>query len=79
MTDKLPSTEELKEKLDNRNERIRQQWIKTFEARIVREELQKCQKAEGVNHYAVCRPLAETYLDLLKDAKVKGFTIVDEE
>lgn len=23
-----------------------------------------------MNHYAVCRPLAETYLELLKDAKV---------
>lgn len=43
-----------------------------MEARIVREELQKCQKAEGVNHYAVCKPLVETYLELLKDAKVSG-------
>lgn len=54
------------------DERIRQQWIKTYEARIVREELQKCQKAEGVNHYAVCRPLVETYMELLKDAKVSA-------
>ena len=43
-----------------------------MEARIVREELQKCQKAEGVNHYAVCKPLVETYLELLKDAKVSA-------
>lgn len=42
-----------------------------MEARIVREELQKCQKAEGVNHYQVCHDLAQKYMDLLKDAKVR--------
>jgi hypothetical protein len=41
-----------------------------MQARIVREELQKCQKAEGINHYQVCHGLAEKYLELLKDAKV---------
>ncbi|CAO1633886.1 unnamed protein product [Jaminaea pallidilutea] len=76
--ERLPSKEELKARMQANDERIRQQWIKTYEARIVREELQKCQKAEGVNHYAVCRPLVETYMELLKDAKVKGFRIIDE-
>lgn len=46
------------------------QWVKTMEARIVREELMKCHRSEGVNHYAICKPLVETYMDLLKDAKV---------
>lgn len=58
--------------VDERNERMRQQWIKTYEARLVAAEISKCQKAEGVNHYAVCRPIVETYLDLLKDAKVRA-------
>lgn len=58
--------------LDARAERVRQDWIKTMEARIVREELQKCRKAEGVNSYYYCKPLVETYLGLLRDAKVSG-------
>jgi hypothetical protein len=41
-----------------------------MEARIVREELQKCHKAEGVNHYQVCSDLAKKYHSLLADAKV---------
>lgn len=41
-----------------------------MQARIVREELQKCHKAEGVNHYQVCEGLTKRYMELLKDAKV---------
>lgn len=41
-----------------------------MEARIVREELQKCHKAEGVNHYQACSDLAKKYHSLLADAKV---------
>lgn len=59
-------------RMDSRNEQMRQQWIKTYEARLVAAEISKCQKAEGVNHYAVCRPLVDTYLELLKDAKVRA-------
>lgn len=44
--------------------------MRTMEARIVREELQKCHKAEGVNHYQVCSDLAKKYHSLLADAKV---------
>lgn len=43
-----------------------------MEARIVREELQKCHKAEGVNHYQVCNELAKKYHSLLADAKVSS-------
>lgn len=42
-----------------------------MEARIVREELQKCHKAEGVNHYQACSDLANKYHSLLADAKVR--------
>ena len=38
---------------------IREQWIKTMEQRLVRDELAKCYKAEGVNHYVACKDLAE--------------------
>jgi hypothetical protein len=41
-----------------------------MEARLVREELEKCQKTEGVNHYENCRWLSEKYLTKLKENKV---------
>ncbi|PWN47896.1 hypothetical protein IE53DRAFT_389956 [Violaceomyces palustris] len=50
-----------------------------MEARLVREELQKCHKSEGVNHYQVCAGLSKKYLDLLEDAKVKGYRIIETE
>lgn len=38
----------------------------------VREELQKCWRTEGVNHYEVCHPLTEKYLDLLRTNRVSN-------
>ncbi|CAE6537135.1 unnamed protein product [Rhizoctonia solani] len=71
------AVETYKNVLDSRDKIIRESWIRTMEARLVREELQKCHKFEGVNHYQSCKELAEKYIDLLKDAKVKGFTTID--
>ncbi|KAK0532634.1 hypothetical protein OC834_002529 [Tilletia horrida] len=72
------TADELRAKISAREEKIREDWIRTMQARIVREELQKCYKAEGVNHYQVCHDLAQTYNKLLKDAKVQGYRIIDE-
>jgi hypothetical protein len=36
---------------------LREQWIKSMEARVVREELSKCYYREGVNHLANCTAL----------------------
>ncbi|KAF9790441.1 hypothetical protein BJ322DRAFT_1017157 [Thelephora terrestris] len=54
-------------KLKAREEHIRENWIKAMEARIVRDNLSKCQKVEGVNHYERCKDLAERYADMLKE------------
>lgn len=62
------------ETLSQREEKIRESWVRTMEARIVREELQKCHKAEGVNHYQACSDLAKKYHSLLADAKVSSNT-----
>ncbi|KAG9120316.1 hypothetical protein FRC07_004235 [Ceratobasidium sp. 392] len=70
--------ETYKNVLANRDNHIRESWIKVMETRLVREELQKCHKFEGVNHYQSCKELAEKYIDLLKDAKLKGYTVVEE-
>lgn len=43
-----------------------------MEARLVRDELIKCQRSEGVNHYKACGYLAEMYTGMIRDNKV-GF------
>jgi len=48
-----------------------------MEARLVREELAKCHKAEGVNHYENCAWLSEKYLNMLKDSKVRWLCSVE--
>lgn len=49
--------------------------MKAMEARLVREELEKCQKTEGVNHYENCRWLTEKYLKMLKENKVLSLRV----
>lgn len=58
-------------KLKSREEHIRETWVKAMEARIVRENLSKCQKVEGVNHYEKCKDLAERYTDMLRENKAR--------
>jgi len=48
-----------------------------MEVRIVRDELQKCQRAEGVNHYESCRELSNKYIDMLKQNRTKGWKQID--
>lgn len=55
-----------------REKTIKESWVGAMEARIVREELVKCQQAEGVNHYAECKHLAELYLQLMKTNKASA-------
>lgn len=43
-----------------------------MQVRLVHDELQKCHRAEGENHYQVCGPIARVYKDLLKEAKARS-------
>lgn len=52
---------------------IREQWVKSMMARLVREELGKCYAAEGVNHLEKCGRLRERYFEALKDARIRGY------
>ncbi|KAK4044503.1 mitochondrial ribosomal protein L37-domain-containing protein [Parachaetomium inaequale] len=52
---------------------IREQWVQVMMGRLVREELSKCYYREGVNHLEKCGRLRERYLELLANAKVKGY------
>lgn len=53
-----------------REAKVRDDWVKTMEARLVREELAKCWREEGVNHYQSCHALTEKYLDMLRSHRV---------
>jgi NADH dehydrogenase (ubiquinone) 1 beta subcomplex subunit 10 len=60
------------ERVKAREAHIRESWVRAMEARIVRDELQRCQRAEGVNSYETCRDLAERYLSMLRDNRVRA-------
>ena len=60
-------------KFQEREELMRESWVKTMELRLVRAELDKCHKAEGVNHYENCRWLAEKYLHMMRENRVCCF------
>ncbi|KDR78918.1 hypothetical protein GALMADRAFT_244575 [Galerina marginata CBS 339.88] len=68
---------EIKAKLQEREDNIRESWVKAMETRLVREELAKCHQAEGVNHYENCKWLSEMYLHLLRTQRVKGYKKID--
>lgn len=46
-----------------------------MEARIVRGELQKCYRGEGVNHLQNCKELAEKYAGMIRDNKVSKLSV----
>ncbi|KAG8835469.1 hypothetical protein FRC17_003036 [Serendipita sp. 399] len=72
-----PPMEEVRAKYDARDKYIRESWVRTMEARLVGEELSKCRKGEGVNAYQNCKYLADLYMELLKDASLKGYKQVE--
>jgi len=43
-----------------------------MEVRLVRDELEKCQKNEGVNHYENCGWLADKYIQMLQNNRVRA-------
>jgi len=59
--------------MDAREQKLREDWIKLMEHRLLRDQLKKCYKTEGVNHFQNCKELAEKYLNLLEESKIKGY------
>lgn len=62
--------------IDAQEAKIRSDWVNTMEARLVREELAKCWREEGVNHYQSCHALAEKYLDMVRTHRVRPTIIL---
>ncbi|EPQ52748.1 hypothetical protein GLOTRDRAFT_131987 [Gloeophyllum trabeum ATCC 11539] len=69
--------EELQARLKARDDHLRESWVRAMEARIVRDELKKCQRGEGVNHLENCKWLADKYANMLKENRVKGYKMID--
>lgn len=57
--------------MEARDLHLRESWARAMEARIVQEELDKCHRA-GVNHYENCKWLADKYLAMLKENRVRS-------
>ncbi|CAG8609401.1 10770_t:CDS:2 [Acaulospora morrowiae] len=55
--------------LANKEYQIREHWVRAMEVRLVKQQLGKCQKTEGVNAMVNCRRLAKLYLELLREYK----------
>lgn len=66
-------------RLKERDDFIRESWIRTMEARIVRDNLQKCHRVEGVNHLENCKHLAERYAQMLRDNRVSGLSFASQD
>ncbi|KAF9312013.1 hypothetical protein BG003_006741 [Podila horticola] len=57
---------------------VRESWISAMEGRIVQEELKKCYRSEGVNHYEKCKHLVELYMHSLKEKRVEGWRKIEK-
>ena len=57
-------------KLDARKEHVRESWVRSMEAKIVRDNLTKCYRMEGVNAPEKCKHLAERYAEMIEQNRV---------
>lgn len=76
---RLPSVDELRRRYNEREHHVRESWVKAMEARLVREELKKCYRGEGVNHMQNCKDLAERYALMIRDNAIKGYVVVEND
>ena len=58
-------------RLAEREQIMRESWVRTMEAKLTRDQLDRCYQTEGVNHMESCKELRERYLDMLRDNRVR--------
>ncbi|OBZ72729.1 NADH-ubiquinone oxidoreductase subunit, mitochondrial [Grifola frondosa] len=68
---------EYKARLQERNESIRESWVRTMECQIVKDNVQKCFRLEGVNHLEKCKALRDRYLEMLAENRLQGYKVID--
>ncbi|KAH9940990.1 hypothetical protein B0H21DRAFT_710745 [Amylocystis lapponica] len=61
---------ELQARLRERDEIVRESWVRAMEAKIVRDNITKCYRLEGVNHMEKCKDLVDKYKVMLRENKV---------
>lgn len=71
------TAELMKGHIEAREKKLRESWVKAMEAHLVRTELVKCQRYEGVNHLENCAWLSQKYLGMLQENKVKGYKKIE--
>jgi hypothetical protein len=49
---------------------LREQWVRSMMARLVRDELGKCYRKEGVNHLEKCGHLRGTFYDYRGERRI---------
>ena len=57
-------------RLAEREQTIRESWVRAMEAKLIRDQLDRCYQTEGVNHMESCKDLRERYLDMLRENRV---------
>lgn len=57
-------------RLAERDQTLRESWVRTMEAKLVRDKLDRCYQTEGVNHLESCKDLRERYIEMLRDNRV---------
>ncbi|KAI0787874.1 NADH-ubiquinone oxidoreductase 12 kDa subunit [Fomes fomentarius] len=68
---------EYKARLAEREHIVRESWVRTMEAKLVRDKLDHCYETEGVNHLESCKDIRERYIEMLKENRVKGYKTID--
>ncbi|KAI0710100.1 NADH-ubiquinone oxidoreductase 12 kDa subunit [Earliella scabrosa] len=68
---------EYKARLAERERIMRESWVRTMEAKLVRDKLDHCYQTEGVNHMESCKDLRERYIEMLRENRVKGYKNID--
>ena len=59
-------------RLAEREQTLRESWVRTMEAKLVRDKLDHCYQTEGVNHLESCKDLRERYIGMLRDNRVRN-------
>ncbi|KAM5538493.1 hypothetical protein V8D89_007826 [Ganoderma adspersum] len=68
---------DLKARLAERDRTLRESWVRTMEAKLVRDKLDHCYETEGVNHLESCKDLRERYIEMLRDNRVQGYKSIE--
>ena len=58
-------------RLAERERIMRESWVRTMEAKLVRDKLDHCYQTEGVNHMESCKDLRERYIEMLRENRVR--------